>query len=54
MVMIIFMQIRLQSFMIKVRLGSVAVRFRVRVSFTFRVSLRVIKLAILSCNGEAT
>ena len=33
---------------------SCRVRFSVRVSFTVRVSARVIQVAILSCNCEAT
>ena len=33
---------------------SCRVRFSVRVSFTVRVSVRVIQVAILSCNCEAT
>ena len=43
--------------MIKVGVGvrvSCMVRFSFRVSFTVRVSVRVIKVAILSCNCEAT
>ena len=41
------------SMWVRVRV-SCRVRFSVRVSFTVRVSVRVIQVAILSCNCEAT
>ena len=55
--MIAFMLVRLQTGIkscgVRVRV-SCSVRFSVRISFTVKVTVGVIQVAILSCNCEAT